>query len=80
MTQEQRGGLTTCEEHTHTHREVFLEFGYPRWMVPIIGVMQGAVAVANFHDNGVRVLGGAAGALCCTICSCAASSRALSSH
>ena len=48
-------------------REVFLEFGYPRWMVPVIGVMQGAVAVANFHDNGVRLLGGAAGALCCAL-------------
>ena len=61
-----------------TGREVFLEFGYPRWMVPVIGVMQGAVAVANFHDNGVQLLGGAAGALCCTSCSCAAPPPALS--
>ena len=37
--------------HAHT-RELRLEFGLPRWTVPIIGVIQAAVAVGNFHDGG----------------------------
>jgi hypothetical protein len=63
-----RDGATRRADNVRGNgREVFLEFGYPRWMVPVIGVMQGAVAVANFHDNGIRLLGGASCALCCAL-------------
>ena len=37
---------------SRAHRELLLEFGYPRWMVPIIGILQLGIAISNFHDGG----------------------------
>ena len=60
--------LITLVRRTHAFyslgRELMLEFGYPKWCVPVIGVFQAAVAVGNYHGEGVRVC------VCVCVCTC----------
>ena len=66
--------LITLVRRTHAFyslgRELMLEFGYPKWCVPVIGVFQAAVAVGNYHGEGVRVCVCVCVCVCMCVCVC----------
>jgi hypothetical protein len=52
-----KSGLAMCSALTQymsprLGRELMLEFGYPRWMVPCIGLALALISIGNFHGEG----------------------------